>query len=173
MPKHPGQRAGGCPSRGHLGSLLLPRLRPYSTGEHPPYAPQTEKRPSRALSSNIKEVAFNLWQGQLTRSVKSVSVPKLPPGLPAVRRSCRVSMARYTSPIPPVVTSDWVSYGPSFVPGRGTPKRLAPLTRPIPAASPELKRPDRLPRVRVVSRPLYVAFSMVIHTEGTALERRF
>src|SRR5271154_6265736 len=28
-----------------------------------------------------------------------------------------VSVARYTSPIPPAPNGDWISYGPSFVPG--------------------------------------------------------
>ena len=28
-----------------------------------------------------------------------------------------VSRARYTSPMPPAPTSDWISYGPNFVPG--------------------------------------------------------
>src|SRR6202034_2169000 len=35
----------------------------------------------------------------------------------ATSRSSRVSRARYTSPIPPAPSKDWISYGPSFVPG--------------------------------------------------------
>src|SRR5450432_991613 len=36
--------------------------------------------------------------------------------LTATVRSNRVSSARYTSPIPPAPSGDWISYGPSFVP---------------------------------------------------------
>src|ERR1700730_431755 len=34
----------------------------------------------------------------------------------ATMRSNRVSRARYTSPMPPAPSGDWISYGPSFVP---------------------------------------------------------
>src|ERR1700757_4205162 len=37
--------------------------------------------------------------------------------LTATLRSNLVSRARYTSPIPPDPSNDWISYGPSFVPG--------------------------------------------------------
>src|SRR5580700_4717884 len=36
--------------------------------------------------------------------------------LTATVRSRRVSRARYTSPMPPAPSGDWISYGPSFVP---------------------------------------------------------
>src|SRR5262249_45131815 len=36
--------------------------------------------------------------------------------LTATSRPKRVSRARYTSPIPPAPSGDWISYGPSFVP---------------------------------------------------------
>lgn len=34
----------------------------------------------------------------------------------ATVRWSRVSRARYTSPVPPAPSGDWISYGPSFVP---------------------------------------------------------
>src|SRR5215472_1048230 len=36
--------------------------------------------------------------------------------LMATLRSSRISRARYTSPMPPAPSGDWISYGPSFVP---------------------------------------------------------
>src|SRR5580704_4817457 len=36
--------------------------------------------------------------------------------LMATMRSRRVSQARYTSPMPPAPSGDWISYGPSLVP---------------------------------------------------------
>src|ERR1700689_5932299 len=38
--------------------------------------------------------------------------------LSATSRPSLVSVARYTSPIPPAPSDDLISYGPSFVPGR-------------------------------------------------------
>jgi hypothetical protein len=35
----------------------------------------------------------------------------------ATVRCSLVSRARYTSPMPPAPSSDWISYGPNFVPG--------------------------------------------------------
>src|SRR6202044_2384982 len=36
--------------------------------------------------------------------------------LTATVRSRRVSLARYTSPMPPAPSGDWISYGPSLLP---------------------------------------------------------